>query len=200
MGTGKLSRKSRKLILALFEEDKILRKVTENIAGKGDYRKVLIDLETGTIYFGKYSWSGFGKFWNRLIKCYDKISFNDFAIRTWDALSDMTVGSAAHTAVVEGLSREVLMTAVRNKDYDWIIDRFFDINRHLVDEGFWKTQGKAADPINNGTYRTRVNGDDNLVVTVAERHPSVGVKVVDAIGDVFEVLNVRWLGSHKSVM
>lgn len=196
MGTGKLSNKSCKLILALFEEEKILNRVTENM--NHSYRKVLIDPETGTIRFGKYGWSGFGNFWNRLIKCYDKISFTDFAIRTWDALSDMTVGSAAHNAVVEGLSREVLITAVRNKDYDWIIDRFFDINRHLVDEGFWKTQGKAADPINHGSH-PRANGEE-LVVTVADRRPTVAMKVVDAIGDVFEVLNVRWVGSRKSVM
>lgn len=198
MGTGKLSQKSCDLIRALFNEEKIWKRVTESINGEGTYKKVEIDKETGNIRFGKYSWSGFGGFWNRLIKCYDKISFEDFAIRTWDALSDMTVGSAAHTAVVEGLSREVLMTAVRKKDYDWIIDRFFDIDRHLVDEGYWRTQGKAAEPINRGS---RPNSNDGeLVVTVAERHPAVAMKVVDAIGDVFEVLNVRWVGARKSVM
>lgn len=202
MGTGTLSKKSCDLIRALFNEEKIWRKVTEGINGNGSYKNVHINSATGVITFGKYSWSGFGGFWNRLIKCSDKISFADFAIKTWDALTDMTVGTAAHEAVLEGLSREVLMTAIRKKDYDWIVDRFFDIDRHLATESYWKTQGKAGEKIANSSNRQTVHpstGDD-LIVTVSDRRPVTGLKVIDAVGDVFEVLNVRWAGSRKSVM
>lgn len=194
MGTGTLSKKSCDLIRALFNEDKIWKKITENLNGNGQYTHVDINPKNGNMVFGKYSWSGISGFWNRLIKCSDKISFSDFAIKTWDALVDMTVGTAAHQAVLEGLSREVLMTAIRDKDYDWIVDRFFDIDRHLVDAGYWKTQGKAVEE----RYANRPEQPDSVVVTVGERRPTVAMKVVDAVGEVFEVLNVRWTGSHRS--
>jgi len=200
MGTGTLSKKSCDLIRALFNEDKIWKKITENVNGNGSYKNVEINPKNGVINFGKYSWSGFGNFWNRLIKCCDKISFSDFAIKTWDALTDMTVGTPAHEAVLEGLSREVLMTAIRNKDYDWIVDRFFDIDRHLTNESYWKTQGKAGEQVANrsGNRGAHPQTGDDLIVTVADRRPAIGLKVVDAVGDVFEVLNVRWMGSRKA--
>ena len=194
MGTGTLSKKSCDLIRALFNEEKIWKKITENLNGNGSYIHVDINPKNGNMMFGKYGWSGLSGFWNRLIKCSDKISFSDFAIKTWDALVDMTVGTAAHQAVLEGLSREVLMTAIRDKDYDWIVDRFFDIDRHLVDAGYWKTQGKAVEE----RYTRRQEQPDSVVVTVGERRPTVAMKVVDAVGEVFEVLNVRWTGSHRS--
>jgi len=200
MGTGTLSKKSCDLIRALFNEDKIWKKITENIDGGGNYKNVEIVPETGVIKFGKYSWSGFGKFWNRLIVCYDKISFSDFAVKTWDALTDMTVGTVAHKAVLEGLSREVLMTAIRNKDYDWIVDRFFDIDRHLTNESYWKTQGKAGEKVEEEISKRNgrpIAGDD-VVVTVADKRPVIGLKVIDAVGEVFEILNVRWTGSRKA--
>ena len=48
-----------------------------------------------------------------------------------------------------------------------------------------------------GHSHPTVNGED-VVITVADRRPAVGFKVVDAVGEVFEVLNARWVGAHKS--
>lgn len=198
MGTGTLSEKSCSKITMLLIEDKIRNKITENINGNGKYKNVEIDPKTGTIHFGKYPWSGFGNFWNRLIKCCDKVSFSDFAIKTWDALTDMTVGTDAHEAVLEGLSREVLMTAVRDKDYDWIVDRFMDVDRHLTSESYWKSHGKAGEEVASRIGRgSHPQTGDDLIVTVADRHPAIGLKVIDAVGEVFEILNVRWTGSRK---
>lgn len=192
MGTGTLSESSCGLVNALLKENKIYEKVTEGI--DRTYTHADINPKNGSIVFGKYSWHGFSGFWNRLIKCSDKISFNDFALRTWDALVDMTVGTAAHEPVLKGLSREIIEVAIRNKNYDEIIDRFMDIDRHLAKDSYWRSKSSKV----GERYEAESENPSHCIVTVGERRPTVAMKVVDAVGEVFEVLNVRWTGSHRS--
>ena len=190
---GSLSPKSCDLIQALLKEPKIYDRVTAPIKGRERYKKVQIIRESGLIQFGKYSWSSaIGSFWNNLIKCKKDISFEEFALRVWDALVDMTAGTAAAEPVLEGLGRETLMEGIRSKRWDWLVDRFFDICRHLSSDSYWKTQGTPQPQISGSRNRHKAN-DDTVVITVEERQPRV-FKVVDAIGDVFEILNVKWVG------
>lgn len=189
---GSLSPKSCDLIQALLKEPKIYDRVTAPIKERERYKKVQIISENGLIQLGKYSWSSpIGSFWNNLIKCKKDISFEEFSLRVWDALVDMTAGTAAGEPVLEGLGRETLMEGIRNKRWDWLVDRFFDICRHLSDNGYWKTIGTPQPDVTN--RRRRGNNDDGIVITVAEHQPRV-FKVVDAVGDAFEILNVRWVG------
>lgn len=187
------------LISYLLKEPKIQKKVAESLKPEArDYNNIEINEQLQRIRFGKHSWGGFGGFWNNLIKCCDHITFDDFYIKVWDALVEMTAGMPAHEAVLEGLSRETLLNGIHNKDTK-ILHRFLDVCRHLTNDGYWKSQGMDKDV--NSRVRSRRNEApyaDEVEVTVeprAKRSPTT-VRVVDSVGDVFEVVNVRWVGGR----
>lgn len=181
------------LINLLLEEPKIRAKVMEGFSDKKkDHCNVLVIVDVAKIRFGKYGWSGLGGFWNNLIKCYEEISFIDFFMKVWDALVDMTVGTDSNEAVIEGLSREILLRGIKKKEYDWICDRFFDVCRHLTKSGYWNPEGTKA-KLNS---RGRATGGEVEIEVEPHRGPVTSYRVVDSIGDVFEILNVRWKGGH----
>lgn len=195
---GSLSEKSTDLISALLKEPKIFDRVTAPIKNRERYKHIMIIAETGMIHLGKYNWnSGIGAFWNNLIKCKKDISFEEFALRVWDALVDMTAGTKAAEAVLEGLGRETLMEGIRAKRWDWLVDRFYDICRHLTEDGYWKTTGTPSPNNSARTTRSSNSEDGQVVITVANRQPKQ-FKVVDAIGDVFEIIEARWVGGKES--
>ena len=187
------------LISYLLKEPKIQKKVAESLKPEArDYNNIEINEQLQRIRFGKHSWGGFGGFWNNLIKCCDHITFDDFYIKVWDALVEMTAGMPAHEAVLEGLSRETLLNGIHNRDTK-ILHRFLDVCRHLTNDGYWKSQGMDKD-INNRVRSRRNEAPyaDEVEVTVeprVKRSPTT-VRVVDAVGDVFEVVNVRWVGGR----
>lgn len=187
------------LIMLLLREPKIQEKVTASLKPEArNYNNIEINEKLQRIRFGKHSWSGFGGFWNNLIKCCDHITLDDFYIKVWDALVEMTAGMPAHKAVLEGLSRETLLNGIHNKDTK-ILHRFFDVCQHLTNDGYWKSQGMDKD-INSHIHH-HDNGSryaDEVEVTVeprVKRSPTT-IRVVDAVGDVFEVVNVRWVGGQ----
>lgn len=189
------------LINLLLEEPKIREKVKSGLKKEArDYNNVEVNLEDTRIRFGKYSWGGFSGFWNNLIKCCDHISFDDFFIKSWDALVDLTVGTPAHEAVLEGLSREALLRGIHKKEYNWIADRFFDVCRHLTNDGYWKTIGTKTN-LNSEQPSHHFNGcpySGGVQIEVEPQHNfKQNLHVVDAIGDVFEIINVKWLGGRR---
>lgn len=188
------------LINLLLEEPKINEIVRNGLKPQArNYEYVNVDIGNTRVYFGKYSWSGFSGFWNNLIKCCDHITFDDFFIKTWDALVDMTVGTPAHEAVLEGLSRETLLKGIHNKEYDWIVDRFFDVCRHLTNDGYWKTIGTKTDVKGESSHHVKgcpYSGGVQIEVE-PQRHKSGTVKVVDCVGDVFEILTGHWVGGRR---
>lgn len=183
------------LIGLLLEEPQIRAKVTEDFAEqKRDHSKLLVIIDSAKIRFGKYSWSGIGAILNNLIKCYEEISFIDFFIKVWDALVLMTAGTDSNEAVIEGLSREILLRGIKNKEYDWIADRLFDVCRHLTKSGYWNPDGTKArlgDVRGRNADGVEIQVDGRRVIT-----PATTVRVVDSVGDVFQVMNVRWIGGH----
>lgn len=167
---------------------------------KRDHYNLLIIKDTQKIRFGKYNWNGFGGFWNNLIKCYEEISFSDFFIRSWEAICEMTIGNPlVHKAVVEGLSRETLLRGIKNGEYEWLADRFFDVIRHLTDEGYWKTVGTKTDLNDQPSHH--VNGcpyAGGVEIQIgAPKAPPVNWRVVDSLGDTFEIISARWVGGIK---
>jgi hypothetical protein len=185
------------LIMLLLWEPKIKKKVNESLKPEArDYTNIEVNEQLRRIRFGKYIWGGFSGFWNNLIKCCDHITFDDFYIKVWDALVEMTAGMPAHDAVLEGLSRETLLNGIHNKDCN-ILNRFLDVCRHLTNEGYLKSQGMNED-INDRVHNRRESKyADGLEVTVKPRkRPTTTVRVVDSVGDVFEVLDVRWVGGR----
>lgn len=188
------------LIETLLVEPKIRESVTSNFTPhKKGYKHVLIVIERSKIYFAKYSWGGFGTFMNNLIKCYEEVSFIDFFVKTWDALVDMTAGTPAHEAIIEGLSRETLLKGVHNKEYDWIVDRFFDVCRHLTNDGYWKTVGTKTDLNEKPSHHFKgcpYSGGVEIQVGTPKAPPTLW-RVVDSVGQTFEVLSARWVGGAE---
>lgn len=187
------------LIMLLLKEPKIQQKVTAALKPEArDYNNIEVNDKLQRIRFGKYSWGGLGGFFNNLIKCCDHITFDDFYIKVWDALVEMTAGMPAHEAVLEGLSRETLLNGIHQKDTK-ILHRFFDVCQHLTSDGYWKSQGMSKD-INSRTHHHTKGCPyaEEVEVTVEPRvkpRPTT-VRVVDAVGDVFEVVDVRWVGGR----
>ena len=185
------------LIGYLLKEPKIRQKVLLSLKQQArNYTEVKIVPEEERIYIGKYSWSGFSGFWQNLIKCFDHISYDDFYLKVWDALLEMSTNPVVNKAIQEGLSREVLIQGIHNKDQN-ILHRFFDVCRHLTDDGYWRDKGLKSDSAphhhsNSCPYAGGVEIEVNN--PRQERHKTV--RVVDAVGDVFEVVNVRWLGGR----
>lgn len=185
------------LISLLLREPKIQQKVTMSLKPEARaYNNIEVNEQMERIRFGKHSWNGFGGFWNNLIKCCDHITFDDFYIKVWDALVEMTAGMPAHEAVLEGLSRETLLNGIHQKDTK-ILHRFFDVCRHLTDDGYWRSNGmsKRTKPVRQ--YDEDEPGDVEVTVE-PRRKPSrpTTIKVVDSVGDVFEVIDVRWIGGR----
>lgn len=183
------------LIMLLLREPKIQEKVISSLDPKArDYNNIEVNEQTKRIRFGKYSWGGFGGFWNNLIKCCDHISLDDFIIKVWDALVEMTAGTEAHEAVLEGLSRETLLQGIHSQDTA-ILQRFFDVCRHLTEDGYWRSQGMR----NNSGAHHHVNGcplaGKGIEVEVErQKYPPVRLRVVDSVGETFEILSARWVG------
>ena len=185
------------LIGYLLKEPKIRQKVCLGLTAQArEYTQYKIDGKEERIYFAKYAWGGFSGFWNKLIGCYDHITFDDFYLKVWDALLEMTTNPIAHEAIAEGLSREVLLQGIHSKDQN-ILHRFFDVCRHIVDDGYWRDKGlKKDNPPHHHSNSCPFAGGIEVEVEPRHVHPNGILTVRDAVGDVFEVLNVHWKGGR----
>ena len=186
------------LIGYLLKEPKILEAVRSSLKPQArDYGCIKIEKDTLRILFGKYGWGGFSGFWNNLIKCYDHITFDDFCLKTWDALVGMTAGTDVNEAVIEGLSREMLIQGIHNKDLN-ILHRFFDVCRHLTTDGYWRDKGLKRDsaPHHHTNARANAGGVEVEIEHQPQQYETGHWTVFDAVGDVFEVFSGRWIGGR----
>lgn len=184
------------LISLLLKEPKIKQKIFEGLKPEAkEYDNWEFNEKLQRVRFGKHSWGGFGGFWNNLIKCYDHISLSEFYIKVWDALVEMTAGMPAHEAVLEGLSREVLMQGIRQNDFN-ILQRFYDVCRHLTNDGYWKNQNsKVNDRLRNRKDSSQYASEVEVEVEPRCRNiEPTTIRVVDSVGKAFEVLSVKWVG------
>lgn len=185
-----------RLIGLLLEEPKILEKILSSLRREAQsYVHFKTVPEEKRIVFGKYSWSGFSGFWNNLIKCCDHISYDDFYVKVWEALLEMSSNPIVNEAIRNGLSQEVLLQGIHAGD-EKILQRFFDVCRHLTDDGYWRDKGLD----NNSAVHHHSNScpyaKSDVEVEIQPQRRVVHDKayVVDCIGDVFEVLTGRWVG------
>ena len=184
------------MIKYLLKEPKILQKILLSLKPQArSYTEVKVVPEEERIYIGKYSWGGFSGFWQNLIKCFDHISYDDFYIKVWDALLEMSTNPIVNEAIREGLSREVLLKGIHDKDQT-ILQRFFDVCRHLTDDGYWRDRGTKGNvaPSHHVNGCPYAGGVEIEVATPQKKHGYVTVR--DAVGDVFEILNVHWIGGR----
>ena len=186
------------LIGYLLKEPKIRQKVLSGLKAQArNYTEVKIVPEEERIYIGKYSWGGFSGFWQNLIKCFDHISYDDFYIKVWDALLEMSTNPVVNEAIREGLSREVLLQGIHAKDQN-ILHRFFDVCRHLTDDGYWRDKGLKSNsaPHHHSNSCPFAGGVEIEVEPQNQQYHTGQWTVRDAVGDIFEVINVKWKGGR----
>ena len=131
MAKGVLSERSRNLIKVLLSDEKIRQKVYEDTKEFEKY-KICTICNDGTIVLGKTRW----RFWNRLLNCQDELPFESFALRVWDALVDLSSGFN-NTAILEGLSREIVLSSVREREYDYVLTVYLTLLDTFVRMVLW---------------------------------------------------------------
>lgn len=98
-------------------------------------------------------------FWNQLIGCQFKLTFEKWALTVWDALVDLSTDGNA-TALEEGLSVEIAKKAQRAEDYEWVVKRLYDCYEHVCNnKGGSSSEGDRGDKGSRMTRNVVVNGE-----------------------------------------
>lgn len=179
MAKGTLSKSSVLLMKYLLSDTRISDKVFNNQKDKSKYKSVSIR-EDGSILLGKTSYP----FWNQLLSCQVEIPFNDFALKVWDALVNLSVGDNS-VALEEGLSTEIAKLSQRNGDYDLVVKRLFDCYEHVCNNK--DEASSAGDSVKSELESRFVNGTNvpkNIVINVNGMERRV-IPFRDSAGDKF---------------
>ena len=174
-----LSQGSVALMKYLLSDTRISDKVFDNAEDKTRYKSITI-CENGTIVLGKTSclW------WNRLLACQNKIPFNDFALKVWDALVNLSTGVNG-VALEKRLSTEIAKLSQREGDYDTLIKRLVDCYEHVCNN-------KGDSPLEGGSVKSepkiartnRIQVPENIVINVNGKERKV-IPFRDSAGDKF---------------
>lgn len=174
-----LSEKSKKLVGMLLLEPQIKATVFEKLDHIDKYKMYTI-MNNGDVVLGetKVQW------WNKLIGCQRTVSFVDFALKVWEALVNLSTG-VNQTAIIEGLSREIVMKAVKEKSYDWVVERLYDVATKVAQKSKI-TDGVGADPEGSRVQGPRLNAErnypENLVININGSKKKV-LSFKDCVGD-----------------
>ena len=187
---------SKLLIQVLMTDSKISEKVLEN-ANDADKYKICTIQDNGTIVLGKTS----VRWWNQLLGCQDKIPFDSFALKVWDSLVDSSSG-LNNKAILNGLSVEIVKKSVREKNYDYVVNRLYDCWTHVAQKsaGFQSPLSLEGGP---GSAQDCVVESVNIPGNKREIVINInGIKktipFVDSIGDPLNVgLDVGVVGIRK---
>lgn len=174
-----LSQGSIALMKYLLSDTRISDKVFDNAEDKTKYKSITIR-ENGTIVLGKtnYTW------WNQLLSCQNKISFNDFTLKVWDALIDLSTGVNG-VALENGLSTEIAKLSQRKGEYNVLIKRLVDCYEHVCNN-------KGDSPLEGGSVKSepeiartsRIQVPENIVINVNGVQSKV-IPFKDSAGDKF---------------
>lgn len=69
-------------------------------------------------------------FWNQLIGCKFDLTFESWALAVWAALVGLSKGNNA-IAIEEGLSVEIAKKTKRESEYNWVVDRLYEVFEHF---------------------------------------------------------------------
>lgn len=191
-----VSTTSKHLIEILLTDPKIAETVYDDSKNKEKYKICTVRAD-GTIVMGKtrYLW------WNRLINCQDVLPFESFALKVWNALVDMSSG-INNTAIMKGLSHEIVMKSVRDNKYDWVIERLFDCWKHVAQH----SSGFSAPEVPAGTRasgqgRERevyIDNDAPRNITININGQTKTIPIIDSVGDRMNIgLEFGFLGFKK---
>ena len=141
-----LTEKSKRQIGILLLEPQIKATVFEKLDHAEKYKMYSINND-GSIVLGETSFA----WWNKLIGCQLIIPFESFALKVWEALVNLSTG-INQKAIMEGLSREIVMKAVKEKDFNWVVERLVNIATMVAQKS------KIADGIGADPEGSRVSG------------------------------------------
>ena len=135
-----LTPKSKGLISMLLLEPQIKTTVFEKIDHIDKYKMYTIK-DNGDVILGETKYT----FWNKLIGCQRTIPFESFALKVWEALVNLSTG-LNQKAIMEGLSREIVMKAVKEKDFNWVVERLDNVAQKstIADGAGVSTAGDGA--------------------------------------------------------
>lgn len=173
-----ISVKSKHLIDILLCDRKIAETVFEDTTNKEKY-KICTIRNNGSIAMGKTRI----KWWNQLLNCQDVFPFESFALKVWNALVDLSSG-INNTAILKGLSQEIVMNAVRDKKYDWVVQRLYDAWAHVAQDsdGFQKPQVPAGnDNLEHENRQYPSSSPRQIVLNIGGQ--SKIIPIIDSVGD-----------------
>lgn len=169
-------------LMHLLMTNKTISKKVELAPGEGKtYTKYDIE-PNGTVVLGETKY----RFWNQLIGCQRKLSFQSWALAVWDALVDLSVGGNA-TALEEGLSVEIAKKAQRDENYEWVVKRLYDCYEHVCNnKGKGESSAGDRDVKGSGTSRREVyvNGEP-ITININAHDMKRSFRVPDATGKMF---------------
>jgi hypothetical protein len=90
-----------------------------------------------------------------------------------------------NTAITEGLSKEIAKKAQREAEYDWVVNRLFDVARHVCQNGILANEPNiSAENRGNGANRKVVgtSSSQGIVININGTTKKV-IPFVDSIGD-----------------
>lgn len=180
--TELVSKQCRLLIQVLLTDPKIQERVFDNAKDVSKY-KICDIREDGTIVLGKTS----VRWWNQLLNCQDKLTFESFALKVWDVLVDQSSG-INNEAIMKGLSQEIILNSVRNKDYNYVVHRLYDCWTHVAQKSAGYQQ--PASPAGGSVVGDQ--GSERIIHVPVERPQQININVngknhvipfVDSVGD-----------------
>lgn len=179
-----INNQSRLMIQMLLTDSKIAEKVFENINDKEKYKICTVG-NNGVVTLGKTSY----RWWNQLINCQDKLPFESFALKVWDALVDCSSG-LNNKAILNGLSHEIIINSVRKREYNWVTNRLYDCWRHVA-----QGSGGYQQPADPEGSTAQSQGSTPVVVTKSVPNKIIlnidGMKktipIVDSVGDTLHI-------------
>lgn len=179
-----INNQSRLMIQMLLTDSKIAEKVFENINDKEKYKICTVG-SNGVVTLGKTSY----RWWNQLINCQDKLPFESFALKVWDALVDSSSG-LNNKAILNGLSHEIIINSVRKREYNWVVNRLYDCWRHVAQssDGYQQTADPEGSMVRNqGSELTTVtkSGLNQIVLNIDGMKKTI--PIVDSVGDTLHI-------------
>jgi hypothetical protein len=168
------------LMMCILMKNETINKKVELAPGEGkSYARFDIS-PSGVITLGETKF----RFWNQLIGCQRKLSFESWALAVWDALIDLSTGGNA-TALEEGLSVEIAKKAQREENYEWVVDRLMDCYKHVCNGANAPSAGGQDKNGSSVAHReVYVNGEP-ITININARNFERRIRIPDSTGKHF---------------
>lgn len=173
--------------------NKTIEKKVELVPNEGKSYSRYDILDNGTVILGETK----TRWWNQLIGCQFKLSFESWALAVWDALVDLSVGGNAK-AIEEGLSTEIAKKAQRSEDYEWVIKRLYDCYEHVCNnkgDGVSSAEGRNDKGSDANLRNVYVNGEP-ITININAHDFKRKFRIPDATGRAFLNFDLGIVGVH----